>query len=587
MKKNTMFLVLMLIAQASFSQTFNTVKKETKSVIDSIFNTKIEKKKAVGMSIAIVDNGKIVYSNGYGYSNREKEIKASDQSIYRIGSITKSFTALSLLKLQEDQKLSLEDPIQKYIPELTITSDFDSDNSIYIKDILTHSSGLPNDILNGMFSTTLPSNKWIIDALNKQKMASPRNYFNSYSNAGYSLLGELIDRESGVTYEEYIHKEIFRPLGMKNTNINTSIPVGYADDKQVQEVGVISCIGGINSSVLDMSQFIMMMIDEGKFASEKIVSESTVNTMQEERSSKMTLMDDWAGDAYGLMVQEVTIDSRDESKKEVKMYGHRGDTPIFHADYKYIPELKVGVVVLSNTDKGYVNARTLLFDYLKHEKDQKLKLSTAKRHLKQKRLATIPKEEEIIGSYGFGPYKVDVDCIEKFKLKIGKFDVVFEKRNDSLEYTMKVKAFNMITLQKTKDIYKFVKVEEEILLKKVSGYSQREFFVGKKIDYKEITNSWKKRLGKYEAINAFPCADASTFNFSSATLELKEQKGILKVKLTPLSKDGMPAHVLNIVDDYSAIETGIGRNTGTYLMVLENGNLYYNGFEFKSTKSAL
>ncbi|NME72765.1 serine hydrolase domain-containing protein [Flammeovirga aprica] len=127
MKRKTIFLVLMLVSQVGFSQTFNSIKTETKSVIDSIFNAKIEKKKAVGMSIAIVDNGKIVYSNGYGFSNREKGIKANDQSSYRIGSITKSFTALSLLKLQEEQKLSIADPIQKYIPELTITSDFDTD----------------------------------------------------------------------------------------------------------------------------------------------------------------------------------------------------------------------------------------------------------------------------------------------------------------------------------------------------------------------------------------------------------------------------------------------------------------------------
>ncbi|KXX67542.1 hypothetical protein AVL50_26120 [Flammeovirga sp. SJP92] len=577
----------MLVSQVGFSQTFNSIKTETKSVIDSIFNAKIEKKKAVGMSIAIVDNGKIVYSNGYGFSNREKGIKANDQSNYRIGSITKSFTALSLLKLQEEQKLSIADPIQKYIPELTITSDFDTDNSIYIQDILTHTSGLPNDIFNGTLAKDLPTNEWIIQALNKQKMASPRNYLSSYSNAGYSLFGELIERESGLTYEEYISKEIFNPLGMKNTNINTDIPVGYADNKQVQESGIISCIGGINSNVLDMSQFIMMMINEGKHASGKIVSESTINAMQKERSSKMTLVDDWTGDAYGLKVQEVNVETENNSPQKMKIYGHGGDTPIFHADYKYIPALKVGVVVLSNTDKGYVNARSLLFKYLKYDKDQKLKLLTTKRFLKQKELAVLPQEEEISGSYGFGPYKLDVDCTEKFKLKIGRFDVVFEKKNDSLEYTMKVKVFNFITLQKAEDIYKFVKVEDEILLKMVSGYSQRESYVGKKTIYKEISNSWKNRLGTYEAINAISCEGAKTFNFSSATLELKERKGVLKVKLIPLSKDGLPEHVLNIVDDRSAIETGIGRNTGTSLMVLENGNLYCSGFEFKRIKPSI
>ncbi|KXX67543.1 serine hydrolase [Flammeovirga sp. SJP92] len=577
MKKQVIFLVLMLASQVGFSQTFNSIKTETKSVIDSVFNAKIEKKKAVGMSIAIVDNGKIVYSNGYGFSNREKEIKANDQSIYRIGSVTKSFTALSLLKLQEKNKLSVEAPLQKYIPELTIQNDFEQDQNIYIKDILTHTSGLPNDIINGMFAKDLPSNEWIIEALNKQRMASPRNYITSYSNVGYILLGELIERESGVSYEEYINEEIFAPLGMINSSINRQIPVGYLNNEQIQEANVISSIGGINSNVLDMSQFMMMLINKGKYPSGKIAKKSTIHEMEEDRSSKIKLVGDWEGDAYGLAVQEVHFDDKDQSKKEMKMYGHGGDTPTFHADYKYIPELKVGVVVLSNTDRGYVSARSLLLEYLNSEKELNAKLSVVRRDLRQAGVSEIPTESELLGKYSVGTYMVEVDSVERFHLTIGNFTADFEKVNDSLEYV----------IPQLNQKYRFVKVDNEILVKSVSVYTGREEYVGKKIDDIKMTNSWKSRLGKYEAINAFSSGDAKTFNFSTAKLELKETDGTLQAILQSQTNDALPQPFFVIKGDNSAQEVGIGRNTGTYLMVLENGNLYYNGFEFKRNKSAL
>ncbi|MBB3701171.1 beta-lactamase family protein [Flammeovirga yaeyamensis] len=560
-----------------FGQTFNSIKPETKNTIDSIFNAKIEAKKTVGVSIAIVDNEKVVYSNGYGYSNKEEEIKASDQSIYRVGSITKSFTALSLLKLQEEQKLSLDDPIQKYIPELTIKSDFDTDNNIYIKDILTHTSGLPNDILNGMFTEELPKNEWIIDALNKQKMASPRNYFTSYSNVGYMLLGELIERESGMNYSEYINKEIFQSLGMKNSTVNKNIPVSYLKNEQIQESSVIPSIGGINSNVLDMSKFMMMMINKGKSSSGKLMHKTSINEMEKERFTKTKLLDDWEGTAYALTVQEVTVNNKKNSTKEVKMYGHGGDTPSFHADYKYIPELKVGVVVMSNTDAGYVSARSVLLDYLNTEKELKAKLSVVNRAQFQEAKTEIPSPKEILGTYTIGTYKVDVDSIDRFHLKIGSFTADFEKQNDSLFYF----------IPQLNQKYRFVKVGNEILVKSVSVHTGREGYVGNKFDNKQITDSWKNRLGKYEAINAISCGEAKTFNFSTAKLELKETDGVLQAFLQSKTNDSLPQPFFKIVDDSTAQEAGIGRNTGTYLMVLDNGNLYYNGFEFKRIKSAL
>lgn len=176
------------------SQTHNKISARTKKVLDSTYTSIIKKYKAVGLSMAIVDSGQIVYSMGYGFSDKENQTPATDSTIYRIGSCSKSFTSLSILQLHEKNKLNIEHSVKQYLPELKIESRFNDNNQIFIKDMMCHVSGLPCDVTNGFFCDAPPDMNWLIAELNKQTTISPRRYKHAYSNSAYGLLGEVIAR---------------------------------------------------------------------------------------------------------------------------------------------------------------------------------------------------------------------------------------------------------------------------------------------------------------------------------------------------------------------------------------------------------
>lgn len=167
-----------------------------------------------GASLLVVRNGKPVVRRGYGYANLEKHVKATPATNYRLASVTKQFTAAAILLLNEDGKLSLDDPIRKWLPELPET-----DQDITLYNLLTHTSGLID------YESLIPpgTTKQVSDAdVLRMEADTHRLYFEpgtnySYSNTGYVLLGLIVERASGKTFPEFLKQRIFAPLGMDHT----------------------------------------------------------------------------------------------------------------------------------------------------------------------------------------------------------------------------------------------------------------------------------------------------------------------------------------------------------------------------------
>ena len=277
--KTYFVLLSILFLKTGDSQSNFKIDNRTKFVIDSTYNKLIKKHKVIGASIAIVDNNEIVYATGYGFSDREKLLKADEKTVYRIGSITKSFTALSIMQLQDKKIIDINNSIKKYLPELKIESRFNDNNQIYIKDILSHTSGLPSDVLNGFFCDSPPKITWLIEELNKQTTICPRQFLKAYSNVGYGLLGEMIARVSNLSYSNYVKENIFKQLQMTSSYIendeqlNTNFSKAYLKNKVIKEPLIRDQAAGlIHSNVMDMSNYLKMYLNNGSFNSNKIIS---------------------------------------------------------------------------------------------------------------------------------------------------------------------------------------------------------------------------------------------------------------------------------------------------------------------------
>jgi CubicO group peptidase (beta-lactamase class C family) len=220
MKIRVYFLSLFIVLQVfnSYSQTSqNQIQK-----IDSLF-TSWNVSNHPGGSVLVSKDGKTIFSKSYGLANIEYNIPNTNNTLFNIGSISKQFTAMGIVLLEEQNKLSFDDNIRKYIPELPNFSEI-----ITIRHLLHHTSGL-RDLhgllgLAGWRSGDLETNDDVYKIIKNQKELNfkPNEEF-LYSNTGYILLAKIIENISQLKFDQWMKQNIFQPLGMKNTYVETSL----------------------------------------------------------------------------------------------------------------------------------------------------------------------------------------------------------------------------------------------------------------------------------------------------------------------------------------------------------------------------
>jgi CubicO group peptidase (beta-lactamase class C family) len=192
---------------------------------DEIVNAYVKQAKFSG-SVLIAKGGKVVLSKGYGMANYELEVPNTPQTRFRLGSITKQFTSMAIAQLVERGLVNIEDPITKYLPDFPK----ETGDKVTVYHLLTHTSGIPSftnfkdyqQIKMNPFS----GEKLIAWLKDKPLEFTPGEKFN-YNNSGYFLLGYMIEKVSGKSYEQYLKENIFEPLGMKNT--------GYDHNKEIMK----------------------------------------------------------------------------------------------------------------------------------------------------------------------------------------------------------------------------------------------------------------------------------------------------------------------------------------------------------------
>jgi CubicO group peptidase (beta-lactamase class C family) len=187
-------------------------------LVDALFNSLI-KIDSPGATVLVAKDGKILFEKGYGLANLEKGVTVAPETKFRIGSITKQFTAAAILKLQEEGKLNVTDKLSKFIP------DYPRGDEVTIHHLLTHTSGIHSYTSKPDFLETVTTPVKTEDHVNSFKndpfdFDPGRKWL--YNNSGYFLLGYIIEKVSGENYGDFLRKKFFEPLGMKNTGVHSS-----------------------------------------------------------------------------------------------------------------------------------------------------------------------------------------------------------------------------------------------------------------------------------------------------------------------------------------------------------------------------
>ena len=321
----TIFIVALSFA-AGFTQTLNKAK------LDSLFDVLLAKNKAMG-SVAIARNGRILYTRAIGYSvisPSEKKL-ATPTTKYRIGSITKMFTAAMVFQLIEEGKLKLTTPVDAFFPALP------GAKQITISNLLNHRSGLHNFTDDADFVNWMSKQKTgaeMLAILASEKPDFEPNQKAAYSNSNYVVLGYVIEKITGQTYSKNLHDRITSKLQLANTYVgdkiniknNESFSYMLLDDWKLQPETDMSIPGGAGSIVSTPADLVKFI--QGLFGL-KIISASSVLQMK-------TITD-----GYGMGMFQIPF-------YEKKAYGHGGRIDGFESMLSYFPEDSLAVSYMTN-----------------------------------------------------------------------------------------------------------------------------------------------------------------------------------------------------------------------------------------------
>lgn len=338
----------------------NAIKEELKLFDIWVGNQMIDREQP-GLSIGVVHNGELIWDKSYGFSDIAKLVPATSQTLYRIASISKTFTATAILQLRDAGKLKLTDPVHNHLPWFQLDSE--QSKPITIWHLLSHTSGLPREPAGLNWSDlVMPSRAAMIDRIGEQQPVFVPETEWKYSNLAFALAGEIVASASGQSWEEYIQENLLNPLEMARTVIAPTrsqpmLATGYqrralGEPRATRpwiDTGAVRPAGNLASNVEDLARYLVFHLSKG----DELLSEAS----RKEMHRVHWLLDSWE-QGWGLGFQVLR-------KADYNLAGHGGSLPGYRTSFAFSPEYDLGIVVLTNADDGApTEYRDMAFDLL-------------------------------------------------------------------------------------------------------------------------------------------------------------------------------------------------------------------------------
>ncbi len=299
MKKYYLTLFLTLLITISYSQESKKDYAEAFKLVEVWLEAQKDFDQLPGLSAIVIDDQEVLWSGAVGLSNVEKNIEAESTTLYSICSISKLFTSVAIMQLYDKGKLRLDDRVGDILPAYRIEQKYAESGPITIRSLLTHSSGLPREAAYPYWTGPdfpFPSKEQIDSKLSKQETLYPASTYFQYSNLALTLLGEIVEELSGVSYDEYVRKKILDPLGLSDTRAELpkelygkELAIGYSAMARIgkrEKVNFFQANGitpaaGFSSSVYDLGKFASWQFRLRDSTITEILKPSTIKYMQQ------------------------------------------------------------------------------------------------------------------------------------------------------------------------------------------------------------------------------------------------------------------------------------------------------------------
>jgi CubicO group peptidase (beta-lactamase class C family) len=340
---------------------------ELEAFIDGIMVANLRDKHVAGATISVVKDGALFFAKGYGYADVAKRRPTdAERSLFRIGSTSKLFTWTAVMQLVEQGKLDLDADVNRYL-DFKIPSTFPQ--PITLRHIMTHTPGFEEDgrdLISDDSTTLVPLGRWLSTHIPGR--VRPPGTYASYSNYATALAGYIVQRVSGVPWDDYIEQRVLAPLGMTQTTTRQPVPPRLRADmsegyvwaggsyvpKKFEIVEPMPA-GSMAASATDMAKFMIAHLNDGELNGQRILADSTAKRMHARAFGHDPRIPGFALGFY------------EKTSHGVRIIGHGGDTQFFHTDLALIPDEKVGVFVSYNTNTGgELSFAQILTQFLDH-----------------------------------------------------------------------------------------------------------------------------------------------------------------------------------------------------------------------------
>ena len=433
MKFKSLFVLLV------FSGFYFSQQDKKTAQLDQKMEALLDLTKASGFAVSVVKNNQVIYSKGFGYRDYENKIKVDDQTLFAIGSTSKAFTTALLGIMREEKQLSFSDSPRKYLPELNFFND-ELNTKLTITDLICHRTGLPRHDFSWYLFPTESKDSLLKRIAYQEPFTGLREQW-YYNNFMYLTQGLITEKLTGRSWEENIKEHFFTPLLMTNSNLsikelqqhkNSSKGYKLVDNKKIVQteyynIAAMGPAGSINSNVSEMSNWLKVWINGGKFNGKQIIPAKYI---QEAISPRMLVGN--------------SIPTKEFPDQHLNSYGyawfissykghyrveHGGNIDGFSANVCFFPTDSIGIVVLCNQDGSALPnlVRNTIADFMlnlnktdweeyyrkKLTEIQEAESSEKKKAEEEKSQISIPSHNltEYTGAYkhsGYGNFTIDL-----------------------------------------------------------------------------------------------------------------------------------------------------------------------------------
>jgi CubicO group peptidase (beta-lactamase class C family) len=546
----------------------------TKEYIRWYIKDQMDKRGIVGLSIALVDDQKIIWQEGFGYADKENNIKATPQTRYRAGSISKIFNAIAVMQLREQGKLDIDQPLEKYLPSFSIHTRFGNANGITPRSIMTHHSGLPGDWIDEMWSEKSVAISERVDKIKDEYVAYAPNTIMAYSNLGVTLLGDAIQKIAGMPYADFMNESVLRPMGMTDSHFERPLE-GARASKAYSQGSLISEIplndipaGGLNTSVEELSRLAMLVNAKGEIAGNRILNPRSLETMFTQQNTDVPLD---IGNKIGLawFIDETPLADIEP------VYAHSGGTIAHRSHFAVARQSKLGVVVLANSKTA--QSGKIANQLLQHAWEAK-----TGNHFTEKKIQPRAIASDFSGVYmGItGKLNIEQQSADHYRVAVSDQTVDLNRKENGRYYA-------------NYSLFGFIPIEVDELSEvgfytdHVAGYDlligeepRGKFIAGVKVSPTPIHSAWMQRLGYYELLNPPP---PELIELGEVELKIEDEFLVAVQK----SDEQQITQILRTVDADAAIFEGLGRGMReTARIIVDNQGevMTYSGLRFRRVR---